>query len=1443
MVNLNKKYFTFKNKKLIIGIFIYLLFSINCNNYFLETECLFPRTFNLYNGNNILCCDDGIYTYNSNFLKQLYSYKFESKISNRADSIFITISQYSNNGNVIIITKDKFYFLSSEGEVIFKDDLILENSGTYYTLVPFKYENNLNFVVGYINISENLNLEYYYINISSEKIELIKNYSPTVKTYTGITGSKYTFGFACQIMNSRTYNDDILVCFCGHSYPIDIAAFWYYINSGLEFIENSTSFLVFETQTKFIKSVPSPDKSKALICFCDLNGVGYYTIYDINSSNFSNAIKYMNSVGSFASDIYVQYFIRSQEFIFSSHYSKQFKMVKFDKNMNIIEKDNSGSEYDYSLDYNYYGINFYNILLIPEYENYIFFMDGNYRGTTVGRGYLFPDNFKPAQIINIELASKSSIIINPSTIITTIPSIILSTKTNNVPSTTATTILSHTTSTIPSTTPTTIISHTTSTIPSSLINSIKSTIPSTTPTTILSHTTSTIPSTTPTTILSHTTSTIPSSLINSIKSTIPSTTPTTIPSHTTSTIPSSLINSIKSTIPSTIATTILSHTTSTIPSSLFNSIKSTVPPTIAISIPSNKLSTIVSTETTVIQSNNLSTIISTEITAIHSHKISTIPYSLINSIKSTIPSTKTTIIQSHIITTIPSSIINHIKSTLSKIPRSTIFIQTPTSTFPKNTISTKSFTTSQINPKSIIKSSQLFTSKYGTFPFSSLIRKSLTNLPSTSPSTSGLTSFLSSHIPSINSTILTPKILSSTSPKNIENNNVKINEESCSFEYFYKNIITNECEKLCSYNEFINEICYINNLTENNIMNITQNFRKLITKLEVNENTNIVINGNNVVYQVISSEVMDENINKNISIIDFGECEEKLKKVFGIDYILILQIDIFLSTSTNIVMKYEVYNPYTLEKIDLSICNDMTINTYLPYSISDEDLELFIKLQESGYDLYNPNDSFYNDFCTPYTTDNKTDVLLSDRRLDYYKNISFCEEGCTYKSYNYTCKKVQCECQINNEIDTDIDNIKFYSSLFLATFFEIEDFSNIKVLRCFKLVFSKIGQTKNIGSYIFIILNVIYIILIILFCIKGKKQLFNIINTVIRNKTIKMPIKKKNESIKKSKKKSSKNNKNNIIINKNIIIHNHYAKKKNKNKSHSNKSKITESITNNSTKKSQLKLFSPSITKQFLKNEKNLKKQSNKVITFNKNNKSKTKEKNLFIHYYNDFELNSLTYPKAIMYDKRTYTQYYCSLLKQKHLILFTFISDVDYNLLIIKLSLFIFSFSLYFAVNTLFFRDTTIHKLYETQGNIQFIYSILNIIYSTIISLTITLALKLLALSNKSILKLKSYKNRNKALQESSITIKELNIKFYIYIIISFIFLIFFWYFVSAFCAVYNNSQLLLIENTLSSFALSLIYPFGVNLLPGIFRISALRAKNKDRKCLYGFGNLISLI
>ena len=76
--------------------------------------------------------------------------------------------------------------------------------------------------------------------------------------------------------------------------------------------------------------------------------------------------------------------------------------------------------------------------------------------------------------------------------------------------------------------------------------------------------------------------------------------------------------------------------------------------------------------------------------------------------------------------------------------------------------------------------------------------------------------------------------------------------------------------------------------------------------------------------------------------------------------------------------------------------------------------------------------------------------------------------------------------------------------------------------------------------------------------------------------------------------------------------------------------------------------------------------------------------------------------------------------------------------------------------------------------------------------------------------------------------------IKYICYFIISFIFLTFFWYYLSSFCAVYQNSQVYVIKNTFISFVIGLIYPFFINLFPGIFRLYSLKNKKVKRECIY---------
>jgi len=74
----------------------------------------------------------------------------------------------------------------------------------------------------------------------------------------------------------------------------------------------------------------------------------------------------------------------------------------------------------------------------------------------------------------------------------------------------------------------------------------------------------------------------------------------------------------------------------------------------------------------------------------------------------------------------------------------------------------------------------------------------------------------------------------------------------------------------------------------------------------------------------------------------------------------------------------------------------------------------------------------------------------------------------------------------------------------------------------------------------------------------------------------------------------------------------------------------------------------------------------------------------------------------------------------------------------------------------------------------------------------------------------------------------------------LTFLLLLFFMYYISCFCCIYENTQFHLIKDSIISFALSLIYPFGIYLFPGIFRIPALRAEKKDKQYLYKFSLFI---
>ena len=142
-----------------------------------------------------------------------------------------------------------------------------------------------------------------------------------------------------------------------------------------------------------------------------------------------------------------------------------------------------------------------------------------------------------------------------------------------------------------------------------------------------------------------------------------------------------------------------------------------------------------------------------------------------------------------------------------------------------------------------------------------------------------------------------------------------------------------------------------------------------------------------------------------------------------------------------------------------------------------------------------------------------------------------------------------------------------------------------------------------------------------------------------------------------------------------------------------------------------------------------------------------------------------------------------------------------------------------------------------------KFFYQIPQILYSSFISSILHSILRTLSLSERNILEIKQEKaieNLDKKANEKK---KTLFYKFMIFFIISIVFLLFFWYYVSCFCAIYSNTQIFLLKDSLISFSLSLLYPVGIYLIPGIFRIKALKAVKGDKESMYKFSKILQLI
>ena len=374
--------------------------------------------------------------------------------------------------------------------------------------------------------------------------------------------------------------------------------------------------------------------------------------------------------------------------------------------------------------------------------------------------------------------------------------------------------------------------------------------------------------------------------------------------------------------------------------------------------------------------------------------------------------------------------------------------------------------------------------------------QTITNLVTENP-------FIETNTNSVTEVNNNPSSEASLNPDSIIDNNshiININEKGeCPKDFPYKLKNDTQCVKKCNAIDFFNGICLINNkdpTVKDDMINIIRSellnhtMDEILKDVISGKKTDLITVQGNSIFILTTSDNQMNNKLKNESTIYLGECEYNLKQHYNISFnetLLIFKIDLFENGSEIPRIEYEIYNSKTKEKLDLFYCQDTKIKINIPANI---DIKNEFK--------YNPASDYYNDFCFPYTTDDRTDIILKDRRNEFIdKNLSICEINCDYKGYNSAMGKVTCECQVKIKIPL-MSEIVFNKDLLWSKFVDIKSNINLKVMKCYYILFTSGGLLNNIGSYILLIIIILNIILLILFIYKGYKILYNKIYEIIK---------------------------------------------------------------------------------------------------------------------------------------------------------------------------------------------------------------------------------------------------------------------------------------------------------------------------------------------------------
>lgn len=211
-----------------------------------------------------------------------------------------------------------------------------------------------------------------------------------------------------------------------------------------------------------------------------------------------------------------------------------------------------------------------------------------------------------------------------------------------------------------------------------------------------------------------------------------------------------------------------------------------------------------------------------------------------------------------------------------------------------------------------------------------------------------------------------------------------------------------------------------------------------------------------------------------------------------------------------------------------------------------------------------------------------------------------------------------------------------------------------------------------------------------------------------------------------------------------------------------------------------------------------------------------------------------MDFDDVIKKDKRKFFEYYCESIKQKQLIINTFIVKEPLKPITIKMMLFIMNILLYFVINGLFYNEEYISEVYHLEEEEKFFSffkrSVNRIVYTTIVTVIVNFIIEFFYIEEK---KLKGIFNREKedliSLQcEVALLIKNIHNSYISYIILSFILFFMFLYYILCFNYVYPYIQGEWIKSSIIIVIIIQLLSFLYSIVETILRVISFQLKNE---------------